>query len=133
MPLFCPFARNAEYFTEDSAALMYSSNYGLCQRYCILYALTAMYLLAKIVVASLEASEGVRNGHNECQPPQRTYCMPTDMSGSSFHPSFTSLTMSSIHFLSAGVSPTSRSSFGSRNSIAPVSIYPMTSVNSELW
>lgn len=43
--------------------------------------------------------------------------------------SLTSLTMSSIHFLSAGVSPAERSSLRSRNSNVPVSSYSSTSVS----
>lgn len=64
MPLFCPFARNAEYFTEDRAALMYSSNYGLSQHYCVLTVLATIHLLAEVVVASLEAIESVRSGRS---------------------------------------------------------------------
>ena len=47
-------------------------------------------------------------------------------------PSLTSFTISSIHFRSAAVRATIRSTAGLRNSIAPVSIYPSSIVKTSL-
>lgn len=53
---------------------------------------------------------------------KKTHCMVCVGLRSS-QPSLTSVTMSSIHFLSAAVNAAERSSLGSRNSKEPVSIY----------
>jgi hypothetical protein len=79
------------------------------------------YLCSQIVVTTFETtslSEG------PCSATVRnTYCIFIGLEGSfSFQLSLTSRTISSIHFLSAGVNPAERSNFGSRNSKVKVSI-----------
>lgn len=88
-------------------------------------------LFTKIVIATLKPS--MWSASYILMQDRTPYCIAGGRLESSTNVSLTSRTISSIHLRSAGVSPASRSSLGSRNSTAPVSIYSHHQFESSIY